>query len=132
MEDVKECPVCLECFDQYQKRKINLETCEHSVCFNCIRLMVINKEKKQWFHKCPLCRVNFTQQELQRYKITYKNENASQELDKLINNIGRINPMMGDVIRSMRNVPDIVEQANAINMFFSGQISYAEMRALAG
>lgn len=133
MSGEEKCPICMEVFDQYRKRKIHLETCKHKICFNCIRLLAINnKYEKEWFHKCPLCRENFTKQELQRYNIVYKHEDSAHELDRLVNNIRRINPLMGDVIYTMRNTPNVMEQAQAIDMFFSGNMSYAEMRAIAG
>ena len=77
-----------------------------------------------------LCREPFTHNDIQNIDQNIQIEN---KLSVLIPKIKSKNPLMASVIQyHSNNIPNIVEQAIAINDFYEGNIDYARMRSIAG
>ena len=121
-----ECPICItECV----RNQFILETCKHTICFDCIHSMYQNKNIHEWCNKCPLCREPFTHNDI---KLINKNIKIENNLSVLISKINSKNPLMASVIQyHSKNIPNILEQASAINDFYEGKIDYARMRSIA-
>jgi hypothetical protein len=61
---------------------------------------------------------------------TTKN-NKKDDLNAIIERLHTINPHLAYCIRHIE-IPNVIEQATAIEQFYSGRLSYAEMRMIAG
>ena len=121
------CAICLE----VDKEKIILQTCSHSYCKDClVTLCHMNSD----YHKCPLCRIPIDKEFITTYIYDPEiyNESKLKEFKEIVDSLLNANLMWKAVVQSTSRLPDQHEQLRAINDFHNGNLSYSEMRMLAG
>ena len=130
---MEECTVCMCEYNDDDRRKCVIDQCKHDVCIKCMCALCMNADKYEWCTKCPLCRTPISSQDRIKYKYGTTRENCT-DLDTIIERLKQIveDPTIACAIQRVRNQPDAVQQATAIEDFYNGRISYMEMRMLAG
>ena len=122
------CCVCLD-----EKPLVTLSPCGHELCSSCAQQLEALQNNTG--RRCPLCRAVLHSPNV----VSPNLDEAALEkrLDVSVSFIQQHSPLMADVLNKMKSEKtvatlELAKQASAIESMYKGQISYSEMRCLAG